>query len=297
MRASLPLNLRLLALPLSRPQGGDPPRFLVHALRNSLASTTHDVPTHTRYLNKAQSKAADLWEGLGKADGGWKKKTYVTGERLMDRIEYEEWALKAIDPALAPKLRPSSSTSSDSPSTTEKALGTTGKQPRETVELLYPPSLLKDEKALLDALKEQLDHREPHHRSAMYRCLILSPLTWPFAIIPIVPNLPLFYVLWRAWSHFRAWKATQYLGSLVGSPSLRLKASPELDEIYASSSASSSSTPDLLLTPERVPQLVKRFKLTDEESKELERAVGQSEARLKQSRDEAKKALEDKKQE
>lgn len=27
----------------------------------------------------------------------------TTGDRLMDRIEYEEWALKAIDPTLSPK--------------------------------------------------------------------------------------------------------------------------------------------------------------------------------------------------
>lgn len=77
MRSTLPLQLRLLALPLSRPLKGDPPRFLVHALRNSLASSTTDLPTTTRYLNKAIDKAADLWAGLGKADGGWKKKTYV----------------------------------------------------------------------------------------------------------------------------------------------------------------------------------------------------------------------------
>lgn len=79
MRSTLPLHLRLLALPLSRPNG-DPPRFLVHALRNSLASSHHDLPTHTRYLNKAIDKAADLWSGLGKAEGGWKKKTYVRHE-------------------------------------------------------------------------------------------------------------------------------------------------------------------------------------------------------------------------
>ncbi|GAA5854945.1 hypothetical protein JCM9279_003581 [Rhodotorula babjevae] len=310
MRSTLPLNLRLLALPLSRPNG-DPPAFLLHALRSSLASGTTDLPTTTRYLNKAIDKAADLWAGLGKADGGWKKKTYTTGERLMDRIDHVEWALKAIDPALAPKLLPalsapssSAATSSSStdapvpaghgagaPSSTVSAAPlhavatTKGRQPRETVELLYPPSLLPDEKALLEALKAQLNHREPHHRGLMYRCLVLSPLTWPFAIIPIVPNLPLFYVLWRAWSHFRAWKATQYLGSLIGSPSLRLKASPELDDIY--SSASSHAVGDLLLTAERVPLLVKRFKMTDEESKELERAVGQSEARLRQAREEA----------
>jgi hypothetical protein len=36
----------------------------------------------------------------------WKRRTYKTGEKLMDRIEYEEWALKAVDPTLGPSLNP-----------------------------------------------------------------------------------------------------------------------------------------------------------------------------------------------
>lgn len=107
---------------------------------------------------------------------------------MMDRIEFEEWALKAIDPALSPRLLPSPSSkaaaaadpstaspasSSSAPAAPLHAVATTkGRQPREGVELLYPASLLPDEKALLDALKHQLDHREPHHRSLMYRCLV-----------------------------------------------------------------------------------------------------------------------------
>lgn len=75
-----------------------------------------------------------------------------------------------------------------------------------------------------------------------------------------------------------AWKASQYLSSLIGSPSLRLLPSKELDEIYSAASSS-----DLLLSLDRVPKLVKRFGMDTEEQKELERAVGQSEARLKQA--------------
>lgn len=34
----------------------------------------------------------------------------TTGDRLMDKIPFEEWSLKSIDPALAPKLWNSYST-------------------------------------------------------------------------------------------------------------------------------------------------------------------------------------------
>ncbi|KWU45218.1 hypothetical protein RHOSPDRAFT_25285 [Rhodotorula sp. JG-1b] len=314
--------LKLLALPLTqsasaagaRAAAAPPPPFLLHALKGSLASASAQSgqPTHRKLLNKSIDKAADLWAGLGKAkDGSMKRKIYTFGERMMDRIEYEEWALKAIDPALAPKLTGSRS-AAPAPQKGDAA-DAQGKQPREVVrlfslserlrvELLYPAGLLND-KALVDSLKSLLEHREPHHRSAMWKCLLVSPLTAPFALIPIIPNLPLFYVLWRAWSHFRGkrpltfdttWKASQYLASVItsGSPSFQLVASPELDKIYDPSPPPPSSTPGqgppLLLTVDRVPELVRTFGMNEEEEKELMRAVGQSEARAKQTQEKKK---------
>ncbi|BGP20607.1 hypothetical protein JCM10213_007141 [Rhodosporidiobolus nylandii] len=313
MRPTDPLLLKLLALPLARPTGTNPPKFLLHPLRSSLASASDSdrLSKPQQYVAKATDKAADLWSGLGKADGGWKKKAFDTGERLMDKIEYEEWALKAIDPALAPRplsaSLSSSSSSSSSPSPSRKP------KPDETVEILFPPSLL-DKASLLSSLREQLAHRAPHHRSAAIQCLVLSPLTWPFAILPIVPNFPLFYVLWRAWSHYRAAQASNYLLSLLpptasSSPSdsdtpsssssaperqeqheqLRLLPSRELDSLYSTTTPSTTSEPqgegELLLTPSLIPHLVRLFRLHDDERKELERAVWQSGERLRQVRE------------
>ena len=39
------------------------------------------------------------------------------------------------------------------------------------VELIFPESLLKSEE-LIESLKGQLQHREPHHRKAMWKCLM-----------------------------------------------------------------------------------------------------------------------------
>ncbi|GAA5990202.1 hypothetical protein JCM11641_001816 [Rhodosporidiobolus odoratus] len=298
MRPTPPSLLKLLALPLAHPRGHSP-KFLLHPLKSSLASSSRkeQLPKVQLYINKATDKAADLWSGLGKAEKGWKKKAYDTGERLMDKIEYEEWALKAIDPALAPRPIAASLSSKSSPSSPSSS----SRKPSadETVELLYPASLLEPE-ALLASLRKQLHHRAPHHKSAAWRCLVLSPLTWPFAILPIVPNFPLFYVLWRAWSHYRASQASQYLLSILPasspssssttstppqtraqSPQLLLRPSKELDSLYPSSASSLQG--ELLLRPGVVPKLVEVFKMQEDEKKELERAVWQSEQRLKQA--------------
>ncbi|GAA5836253.1 hypothetical protein JCM11251_001443 [Rhodosporidiobolus azoricus] len=308
MRPSPLLRLKLLALPLTRtPASSTQPSFYLHALRSSLSSPQakqrqqDSEPAYLGYANKAIDKAADLWAGLGKAEGGWKKKTYDTGERMMDKIEYEEWALKAIDPALAPKpwgknAASSSSSASSSPSPSSAAAAD------EKVEILYPSSVLS-RSALLSQLKDQLEHRAPHHRSAAIRCLAFSPLTWPFAIIPIVPNLPLFYVLWRAWSHYRAHKASDYLLHLFSpsssasssdkTPYFSTEASSELDDIYSSTSSSPSTSSDVLLSNDQIARITDLFSLTLEEQKELERAVLQTEQRAEQQQAIASRAAEE----
>lgn len=86
-----------------------------------------------------------------------------------------------------------------------------------------------------------------------------------------------------------AWKASQYLASAIESSELQLVASPELDQIYNPSPPPPSSAPGqgppLLLTVDRVPEIVRAFGMNEEEEKELVRAVGQSEQRAKQTQD------------
>lgn len=128
-------NMRLIAVPLARAKPGlspvstflaqrspIPPSFV--SKRGEMAakdtdknvtgknkdqtppSTQHKPPLSSRIM----AKAAEFWVGLGREDQtspfDWKRRTYSLGERLMDRIEYEEWALKGIDPALGPTLNP-----------------------------------------------------------------------------------------------------------------------------------------------------------------------------------------------
>ncbi|MCO5590881.1 hypothetical protein L7F22_044856 [Adiantum nelumboides] len=59
-------------------------------------------------VSRLMTRASNFWVSLGRTDVksplDWKRRTYTMGERLMDRIEYEEWALKGVDPALGPSL-------------------------------------------------------------------------------------------------------------------------------------------------------------------------------------------------
>lgn len=94
----------------------------------------------------------------------------------MDKVEYEEWALKGIDVAIAPQPWSSiQSAQSDPKQQTPK---------KDKVTILYPKSILEP-KSVLETLKAQLAHREPHHRAMMRRCILY---VHPFAAIPSVSS-------------------------------------------------------------------------------------------------------------
>ncbi|KDR83090.1 hypothetical protein GALMADRAFT_88915 [Galerina marginata CBS 339.88] len=171
-------------------------------------------------VNWATQKAADIWAGFGKAEGGWKLKTYQFGEKLVDRMEFEELALKSIDPSLGPSITQLKRT----PVLDEKNNST-------TIALIFPPSLLSPSTSLSD-LRAYVEHRIPRHRKGFYLWMIIAPFTAPFMIIPIIPNLPFFFCAWRSWSHYRAYRSSQYLQSLLEHNLIVPQANEALDQVY-----------------------------------------------------------------
>jgi Mitochondrial K+-H+ exchange-related len=78
--------MRILLLPLTRRQ------TLLYAQRLTLNEATKPNP----WLTWAASKAQKTWNDWGKSETKWKKNTVAVGNRLLDRIEWEEYALKTV---------------------------------------------------------------------------------------------------------------------------------------------------------------------------------------------------------
>lgn len=161
--------------------------------------------------------------------------------------------------------------------------------------LLFPSSLL-NASGLLSSLTRLTASRQPHHRQRLIWCIVGMPLTIPFILIPVVPNLPFFYLVWRAWSHWRAYQSSKYLSELIKQGRLVPTSSKELDRIIAKEAASPpplkiespkslnnkemTTTVDykqyLLLNAEKVKDLVKTFNLDHQLSIDLTRARQQT---------------------
>jgi hypothetical protein len=75
------------------PMAGEAPLMLYHVQQPDVPAAEGKPPIYQRALDKA----ADEWNKLGhKPRNSWMYWFHERGEKLMDRINYEEWALKAI---------------------------------------------------------------------------------------------------------------------------------------------------------------------------------------------------------
>jgi hypothetical protein len=177
--------MRLFLLPISTR------RTLIYCDKNTIQNAAANLRPGQKppILDRITTKAADTWSGFEKAESGWKKQLTTYGNMVLRRIPYEEWGLKSI-PTLSEKRRKE----------LEEAVAK-GKE-GEIVEVLFPGTYLKEGK-VLDSLKALATERQALHKSKMIWSLGIAPLTAPFMLVPVVPNIPFFYMVFRGWSHWR----------------------------------------------------------------------------------------------
>jgi len=243
-----------------------------------------------------------MWAGFGKAPvGSWKQRLFTYGERVEDRIDFQELALKSMDPSLGPKIF---NFGSPDVKFEEKDL--------PQIPLIHPTKLARTTSPLIH-LQNLVEKRIPSHRKGFYLWMLVSPLTAPFMIVPIVPNIPFFFCVWRSWHHYRAYKASSYLDSLLHKGIIVPEVNIGLDRIYENCQRRLSQTPhlpptashegdaqsnhtttntrsdedrpaeELILDRDAVPDIISYFDLPKSAESDLYRALGQTSNRLTKS--------------
>lgn len=196
--------MRLFLLPISTR------RSLIYCQK-----ITRKATADLSYVERASKKAADTWASWEGAEKGWKKKITLYGNQGLQRIPYEEWGLKSFPPL------------NQAAQADDMAMMAEGRK----FEVHYPRNVIKHEEVPL-ILARLAKERKQLHWTRFMGCLIGMPFTAPFALIPVIPNIPFFYLAFRCWSHWRALKGSDHLDFMLDHRILHFISTPEMENIY-----------------------------------------------------------------
>ncbi|CAK7564374.1 MAG: hypothetical protein SEPTF4163_002263 [Sporothrix epigloea] len=208
-----------------------------------------DPPNHQLSLvDKAQNRAAKMWSDWEKKPpGSLQHRIVASGNAGLRRIAFEEWGLKSVPPLSARRRAEEAAKTTTTETVQGSQEDTVGKEiersletraksdmdPSKPVEVFYPASTISPD-AVAGVLARLATEREALHRQRLIWCFVGMPITVPFGLLPVIPNIPFFYLAYRAWSHWRALSGGKHIQHLLEKENgLVFTPSPILDAIYA----------------------------------------------------------------
>ncbi|WFD25963.1 hypothetical protein MNAN1_000936 [Malassezia nana] len=267
--------MRIIAVPLAR--NANPARvpyltYLAYTTAKGDRKTLSSLPLSQRIV----IQASHAWSNLGRTDTrslfDWKRRLFLFGESIMDRIEYEEWALKGIDQALGPSIR------------TLRARQRSPEAQPYRLSLLYPPSLVSPS-TVIESIRRMASLRQPHHSRLLMYNIVGFLVSTPLFVVPAIPNLPGYYMMWRAWSHYRAYKACTSVSTLLEQGLVDMAPDAALDDVYTQNEETQPLSHDweLIMGPERAHKLIHSFELPEQCRVDLMRASKQAKSAISKS--------------
>ncbi|KAJ2664733.1 hypothetical protein IWW48_000681 [Coemansia sp. RSA 1200] len=171
------------------------------------------VPTR---MTKWATSASERWSKWSVYPStSWRGKIYTYGETLMDKISFKEYFLKEI------------------PTKSEGALVS-------KVDIVVPNILSETE--VVNDLRALIAKQEPYHARWIWYCCYMLPVSSLFTLVPVIPNFPFFYNLFRVYSHYKARHGAQHLQHLFERGAYEVIFDSELSKFYQSAYGSIEST-------------------------------------------------------
>ncbi|KTW32403.1 uncharacterized protein T551_00493 [Pneumocystis jirovecii RU7] len=222
--------------------------------RHFLYCCQKSVISNLSLIDRFANKVNNIWGKWGNSETKWKKKLVKIGNQMIDRLPYEEWTLKNVP----------------SHEKMHEIYKMKGIQNKVTVH--YPTSFGPEK--VIFTISDLVKRKIMFHKRRMIFSIIGAPFTLPVALIPIIPNIPGFYLLFRAYSHWKAFHGAQHLDYLLKNNLFNLSASSSLDKVYGTSLQNTNNHDTLLLNTTRIYTISKIIDNKDFQT-HLERAIRQ----------------------
>jgi len=197
-----------------------------------LGASVHTPPWYS-YQRWIQT-LGNTWEGLSKHEpGSLRHRLYLAGSGVLNKLPHEEWFLKSIP--------------------------TTGANAEESpllVQCYHTP--LTTSEFVREDLAQLVSAKRKTHFWYMVGSVLALPLGILFALVPL-PNLPLFYILYRMYCHWLAFKGARHLQRLLATDTIEFKTHPLLDAVFPVDATTTGPDHDQLLSDQQIAMVAAAF--------------------------------------
>ena len=203
---------------------------------------------------KVAEKASNFWNGLKASEKSISKFAVKNIEKLLDRIPWSEQSYASIpfeqfmikrrtETELAKKIFPNKDyisfveymqMTSNNPSLAQSIKDNSVIRPIK----IYSPRIPGVDESDHDVSKRIYDLAEKnsaYYKKEMYKCMLALPLTFPLAIIPLVPNVPGFYLCYRLYWNLKAHAGCNHIMQMYhknNGASFHIEYVPEFSDVY-----------------------------------------------------------------
>lgn len=248
--------------------------FIYHKHTADLLNEDSSVIRLERWVTK---KAADIWGKLNSSPKSYNKKIVSWVNKLLMNTPWTENSLKTIPgenyllKRVSKKDEPNDETKL---SLTEYLSSNIPLEPKP-LNVYLPGSILSEEEVKLQFEKEYRTGMQ-YHKKQMLLCLLGLPLTLPVILVPIIPNVPGFYLTYRAYCNYKAYAGAQHLKTIMEkqSPKLEFRDIEEYDKIF-------NTQETLLLNDKTLPKIIELLEIPEMKI-DLEKVVIQEKARIEE---------------
>lgn len=261
------------------------------------------LPFYVKIETKLTGLANKGWEKLKNSKVSVNQKVVTLAKKLLDTIPYDESCLQSF-PAKRVMVR---EINEEHLKELPKTMVTGSVEDHNiSADQLKPIPVyhprFQDALAVLSQMHLFKDQFGSYHRRWAFWSAIGIPITLPFALVPVLPNVPGFYLAYRFYCHIKALMGVKNLGYLLQTKGsdreadptvddtthLTFKACSKLDIPYLADATFSkvkaednSESEQIILTHETIDRIVEYCGLTQLRD-DLHKALKQSTARLKE---------------
>ncbi|CAI4313214.1 BDH_1b_G0007140.mRNA.1.CDS.1 [Saccharomyces cerevisiae] len=222
-------------------------------------------------------KAAKLWRKLKKSPKSYNKKIVSMVQSLLNSTPWSENSLLTIpsESYILKRIKGEKDKTQEIRLTLKDYTVKAEQVDTQPLHVYYPPGISSPDECLRQMKKLYQEGLIYHKKWTLY-CLLGLPLTIPLILIPLIPNVPGFYLSYRAYVNIKAYLGAKHLKSLLESSKQNLEFRELLGytEVYKRGTSSrtqgnqkeSKGAPELLLNKKTLPLILDFLEVHELES-------------------------------